>query len=493
MSDLIGLIPAAGRGVRAYPFTTTVPKSMLEVDGVPLLQRNLELMRDQLAIHEVVIVVGHHGDVIQRRFGDGAALGLAIRYVRNQRLELELPYSVFLAGRTIGRPCCMILGDECYVGSNHRDLLASPYGTALVTCGVIQGDYAKQIRKNYAVALRDGHIVDLMEKPRVVTGPLMGTGTYLLSPEVFRRLEVAYGDDHSKGPRDWTTWLGEQARGGATILPFMLTGQYVNVNSRDDLNQANCLVRDRVFDEQTISLVYVVDGDDEAVAKPLERFGGLEDIDEIVAVVRKPSRALERLEVDHRLRVVTAPRPDLPIGNLLKLGMDSARGGILLLSYSDDTLAPRDVAKFLVYLRDADLVIGTRTTRQMIEQGTNMRGIVRAAHLVLAKLVQLLWWRFEPRFTDICCVYRALWRSTYETIRDNLAAQGVEIYPEMVVEVLRARRRVIEIPINYYNRDLHHRHVRSRYQSIATFYRIVSLIVRRRFLDSPLGRRGGHG
>jgi len=54
MSDLIGLIPAAGRGVRAYPFTTTVPKLMLEVDGVPLLQRNLELMRDHLAIRGVV-------------------------------------------------------------------------------------------------------------------------------------------------------------------------------------------------------------------------------------------------------------------------------------------------------------------------------------------------------------------------------------------------------------------------------------------------------
>ena len=37
-NDLVGLIPAAGRGVRAYPHTATIPKSMLEVDGVPVLQ-----------------------------------------------------------------------------------------------------------------------------------------------------------------------------------------------------------------------------------------------------------------------------------------------------------------------------------------------------------------------------------------------------------------------------------------------------------------------
>src|SRR5207244_3545616 len=82
-------------------------------------------------------------------------------------------------------------------------------------------------------------------------------------------------------------------------------------------------------------------------------------------------------------------------GALARIGLESARGDVLVLAYSDDTFSPRDLTKFLVYLRDADLVIGTRTTRQMIEQGTNMRGVVRAGHVVLAKLVELLWWRFE--------------------------------------------------------------------------------------------------
>ena len=93
------------------------------------------------------------------------------------------------------------------------------------------------------------------------------------------------------------------------------------------------------------------------------------------------------------------------------------------------------------------MVVGTRTTRQMIEQGTNMRGMVRGAHLLLAKLLEVLWWRFECRFTDVCCVYRGLWRSTYESIRSNLTATGVEVFPEMVIEVLRTRRRIIEVPV----------------------------------------------
>src|SRR5439155_12601786 len=99
MPQLVGVIPAAGRGVRAYPYTETVPKCMLEVDGVPLVRRNVELLRDQLGIRDIRIVVGHRGDVVQRHLGDGAALGVRIGYVVNDRLDLELPYSVYLGTR----------------------------------------------------------------------------------------------------------------------------------------------------------------------------------------------------------------------------------------------------------------------------------------------------------------------------------------------------------------------------------------------------------
>ena len=480
---LIGLLPAAGRGVRAYPHTATVPKSMLDVDGVPNLQRNVELLRDQLGVRDVRIVVGHHGEVIKRHFGDGSRFGVAVTYVDNPRVDLELPYSVYLAGRAIAEPCVMLLADECYVGSNHAELLSAADPAALVVCGQIAAEYAKQIRKNYVVELRDGRIVDLIEKPSHPIGRQMGTGTYLLQPEIFRRLETDYAGGPESGPRDWTSWLASLARAGVRMAPFMLRGRYVNINSRDDLNTANYLVRDHAFESKRTSFVYVVDGEDEGAARVVARYAEEAGVDEVVAVSRTVTPALQRVADGTRVRLVTADDPAARIATLVKLGLDRATGDILLLAYSDDTFAPRDVGKFLVYLRDADMVVGTRTTRQMIEQGTNMRGIVRHAHVVLAKLLQILWWRFECRFTDICCVYRGFWRSTYVTIRDHLTADDVEIFPEMVIEVLRARRRIIEIPINYYSRDLEYLQVHSRYQTVATFARVLGLLVRRRLAD----------
>ena len=485
MPPLVGVIPAAGRGVRAYPYTATIPKCMLEVDGVPLVRRNVDLMRDQLGIRDIRVVVGHHGGAVRAHLGDGSHLGVAITYVENRRLDLELPYSVFLGTGGVEDFCCVILGDECYVGSNHADLLHEPFASALATCTFVETDNPKHIRKNYVARLAGGRIVALEEKPRTVTTSLMGTGTYLLHPALVARLARTYAGDHEAGPRDWTSWLGSLCEAGEVLRPFVLRGRYVNVNSRDDLNYANSLVRELTFASKRTTLVYVLDHDTPAAVRPVTEFAAEPAIDEVVVVSRCRIPALDETATLPRTRVLIAPRPDVGVGELLRLGLDQSRGDILVVAYSDDTFVARDVAKLLVYLRDADMVVGTRTTRQMIEQGTNMRGIVRVVHILLAKLVELLWLRFQCRFTDICCVFRAFWRSTYESVRDNLSATGVEIFPELVLETLRARKRIIEVPVNYYNRDLGSPYVRSRYQSGATLARVLRLIVRKRLQDLP--------
>jgi hypothetical protein len=200
-------------------------------------------------------------------------------------------------------------------------------------------------------------------------------------------------------------------------------------------------------------------------------------------VARRPSRALDALRSHPKVRVRIAD-PSQPLGTLAREGLDAARGDILLMAYSEHASEPRDLAKLLVYVRDADLVVGTRTTRQMIEQGSNMRGIARAANVALAKLLELLWWRFDSRFTDLNCVYRAFWRSTWTLIRDELRSTGVEIFPEMVIEVLRARRRVIEIPVHYCVPGSELEYVPSKYQNLGTFLRLVRLLLRKR-LTAP--------
>ena len=141
-------------------------------------------------------------------------------------------------------------------------------------------------------------------------------------------------------------------------------------------------------------------------------------------------------------------------GCALRAGMDHALGDILILCEADGSFHSSDVRKFLAYMDDADMVIGTRTTKQMIDQGARMNFIIRLANVAWAKLLQMLWFlRNETRFTDVGCTYRAIWKEAYLKIRPGLQATGPDFSPEMMAEALEQRLKIVEIPVKYFQRS----------------------------------------
>ncbi|HMJ16276.1 MAG TPA: sugar phosphate nucleotidyltransferase, partial [Polyangiaceae bacterium] len=209
--SLIGVIAAAGLGLRALPFTQSVPKCLLRVGGVPLIERNLLLLRDKLKIRDVRVVIGHHGGSIREHLGDGSRFGVRITYIENNALDRELAYSIYLGCRGTRSACCVLLGDEYYFGTNHEGLLRPEFRCALGVCTVIAGPSADQLRKNYSVTIASGRIADMREKPRAEHSH-MGTGTFLLSAALVEKLERAFETTGREAPRVFTNWLAEGCR-----------------------------------------------------------------------------------------------------------------------------------------------------------------------------------------------------------------------------------------------------------------------------------------
>jgi hypothetical protein len=261
------------------------------------------------------------------------------------------------------------------------------------------------------------------------------------------------------------------------VAPFYMRGHYVNINGRDALNLANNLVRTHHFACRTRALVLLAKGPLETTLRTLRDFRRAGDYQDVVLVL-PPGVDVPAASVDG-VRCVTAP--SARYGDMMRAGLDAVDADILITAQTDGSCAPEDAGKFLEYLKDADLVVGTRTTRQLIHQGTNMRGIVRLAHVVLAKLLELVWWRYEPRFTDVGCAYRGLWRSTYRLIRPNLCSAGPQYAVEMLVETLKCRKRVIEIPVSF---RLPRKGMRQRDQTLGTFVALLWTILIRRIASA---------
>lgn len=73
---MIAVIMAGGKGTRIASIAKDIPKPMLPIEGVPVLERELECLRSQ-GFTEVILTVGHLKDAIISYFGDGSGLSPA--------------------------------------------------------------------------------------------------------------------------------------------------------------------------------------------------------------------------------------------------------------------------------------------------------------------------------------------------------------------------------------------------------------------------------
>lgn len=476
MAELVGLIPAAGKGTRAYPYTRRIPKGMLKVSGIPLLEHLVMLQRDQLAIRRIYIVVGAMSDVIQDYFKDGSRWGVEIEYLLNDAVHLGLAYSVSMGEQVIREPFVLMLSDEYYQDTDHHRLSDLALDGALGYCGLMETQDWDRIRRNYTVRLQDKRVSRILEKPRERVGDLLGTGTFLLSPRVFGYLKVALaagGQD-----TDFIGVLDEAVRDGEELRPFHLQGQYVNVNDVDSLNWANYLLRSKQLSAATVSVVVQSAGSEEGLPRLTAEFDALPRVSEVLVTVPQGTAPPDWLANLSKTRWLQAPAGITEYGSLIAYGLDQSQGDILVVVEGFYSFYPADLPKLLAYLADADLVLGTRTTRQLIQQGSRMRGLVRLTHVFLAKLIEILWISHRIRLTDVGCTYRAMWRHSYLDIRSRLKSVGPEYVLEMDIETLRSRKRLIEVPVSFLNTN---EVLAEKYQHVGVFFRMLRTIVSKRF------------
>ena len=182
---LKGVIRAAGKGTRMYPFSETLPKPILPVCNRPLLSTQLDFMRGY-GITEVIVVIGHLGYAIVDALGDGSSQGMKIRYVE-QSETLGMAHAVGKLEQYIDSPFMLLLGDIYLttddLGPMIRSVLAGEINACLAS--KVESD-PDMIRRNFAIMEEDGgRVRQVIEKPRYVESRLKGCGLYMFDQNIF--------------------------------------------------------------------------------------------------------------------------------------------------------------------------------------------------------------------------------------------------------------------------------------------------------------------
>lgn len=123
------MILAAGRGDRMRPLTDNTPKPLLQINGKPLIQYQLEKL---VGAGIIDIVINHSimGDQIEACFGNGRQLGANITYSAEGDMPLETGGGIFQALPFLGSDPFIAVNADIWTDYPYQDLPKTLTGLA---------------------------------------------------------------------------------------------------------------------------------------------------------------------------------------------------------------------------------------------------------------------------------------------------------------------------------------------------------------------------
>ena len=225
-----------------------------------------------------------------------------------------------------------------------------------------------------------------------------------------------------------------------------------------------------------VSVVFPAYNEEAGIATAVAEFGALDAVDEVLVIDNNSRDHTATRAADAGARVVRETRQGY--GHALRRGMAEAAGEYVVLAEPDGTFMAKDVLKLLAYADDFDLVLGTRTTRELIWHGANMGWQLRWGNWLVAKLTQVI---FDgPSLSDCGCTLRLVRRAAAQRMLPRFTVGGSHFLPEMVCLALLHHLRLVEVPVNYRTRVGESKITGSMQTTVRVAARMVAVILRYR-------------
>lgn len=231
------VILAGGEGKRLRSITGDLPKPMVSLAGKPVMERIIDLLRDQ-GFSDICATLCYHPEPIMEYFGDGAAFGVQLEY----RLEdgpRGTAGSVLACQDFYQDEDFLIISGDAACDFDLRTLMERHRQTnAAVTMAL----YPNAEPLQYGLVLQDkqGFVRHFIEKPdweHVVTD-MVNTGIYIMSPRAMAYVPAEEPFDFAKDLFPLLLECGE------TILGVPMDGYWCDIGTPRSYYQCSLDVLD---------------------------------------------------------------------------------------------------------------------------------------------------------------------------------------------------------------------------------------------------------
>ena len=232
---LKAIILSAGEGSRMRPLTLTKPKTMLPVAGKPIIQYNIESLRDN-GITDILLIVRYKEEMVRNYFGDGSDFGVNIFY-KTQKDFLGTANAIsygedFIDDSIIVLNGDIILDDEIIHEIIKKYNYLSPDTLMLLT--EVEDPSAFGV-----VEIENGNIKNIVEKPKREEAPsnLVNAGIYIFNKDIFDKIRET--EISERGEYEITDSVSLQIEDNKTVIGHKTSKDWIDVGRPWELIEVN--------------------------------------------------------------------------------------------------------------------------------------------------------------------------------------------------------------------------------------------------------------
>ncbi len=200
-----------------------------------------------------------------------------------------------------------------------------------------------------------------------------------------------------------------------------------------------------------ISIGMTAYNDEKAIGRAVKDFKQLKEVEKIIVIDNNciDNTALEAKKAG----AIVVKESTQGYGAACIRALKEARkyGNLICLVEGDCTYSSADLKKLVAYIENVDIVVGTRTTEELVNSDSQVTPFIRYGNLFLSKLIQLRYWD-KLRLTDVGTTFRVIRPEALDKIINQLTVTGNSFSPHMILIALKNDLRVIEIPITFKKR-----------------------------------------
>lgn len=237
------VILAAGLGTRLRPITDRVPKCMVTVNGICIIDKQIDNLQ-KCGINEIIVIAGYKSDILCKHLSKYHFVKVIdnVRYAETNNM-----YSLYLAYQYIGDSDFLLMNSDVYFDANIIEGLLMPEleGKSLIAC-----DKSGYMEESMKITVNGEEIITHISKKisesehyavSIDVYKLNRKASNILFNQIKETIEVR------KDENSWTEVALDNIFSQCNFMPYIIKGRWFEIDNHEDLHHAEILFKNDII------------------------------------------------------------------------------------------------------------------------------------------------------------------------------------------------------------------------------------------------------